>query len=243
MAEQVHSKLGINQARLKLSDEAHHPSSISDESMSIWQFGFVAIMPEHVWPLSAIQGSVTRSIPGFLTAGHISPAGHVTWWGQPHLLFPVWRCCTGCPRDVFLPTEEEFQGGMAAVLGWATWLLKHQRSRYGWAWSLARNRALLQHISLCHADAGPHLHCSLPDAWCCRGLRTLLYGLSLQQIIAICKARVKLEPLEVLAEEGKGVGPALRQLHRIQVGPWWLPDGVLLAVELVLLAVRAVVLW
>lgn len=39
-----------------------------------------------------------------------------------------------------------------------------------------------------------------------------------QQIIAICKARVKLEPLEVLAEEGKGLGPALRQLHRIQVG-------------------------
>lgn len=37
------------------------------------------------------------------------------------------------------------------------------------------------------------------------------------QVVGICKARVKLEPLEVLGEEGRGIGAALRQLQKIQV--------------------------
>jgi hypothetical protein len=40
------------------------------------------------------------------------------------------------------------------------------------------------------------------------------------QVVGICRAKpLKLEPLEVLGEGGKGVGPALRQLQKMQVRP------------------------
>lgn len=38
------------------------------------------------------------------------------------------------------------------------------------------------------------------------------------QIVGICRAKpLKVEPLEVLEEGGKGIGPALRQLQKMRV--------------------------
>jgi hypothetical protein len=46
----------------------------------------------------------------------------------------------------------------------------------------------------------------------------LSFVLRLLQVVGICRAKpLKLDPLEVLGEGGKGVGPALRQLQKMQV--------------------------
>jgi hypothetical protein len=40
------------------------------------------------------------------------------------------------------------------------------------------------------------------------------------QIVGICRAKpLKVDPLEVLEEGGKGIGPALRQLQKMRVRP------------------------